>query len=79
MLLLCGMVFDTAFAPLIPDYLFHSDDFSVAELKILDFIGSDHFPLMIELRYEPVVEPIQEAPELDVGDKEDADQAVDTV
>jgi|GEM_PF-1852123 len=79
MLLWCGIMFDTAFAPLILDYLFHSDDLSVAEIKILEFIGSDHFPLMIELSYEPAAEPMQEAPELDAGDKENADQAVDTV
>jgi len=61
------------------DYLFHSDDFRVAEIRILEFIGSDHFPLLIELSYEPDAEPMQEAPELDAGDKEDADEAVDAV
>jgi len=58
------------------DYLFHSDDFRVAEMKTLEFIGSDHFPLLIELSYEPAAESQQQAPELDAGDKADADEAV---
>ncbi|WP_372723230.1 endonuclease/exonuclease/phosphatase family protein [Novipirellula sp.] len=61
------------------DYTFHSDDFRVVEIKTLEFIGSDHFPLMIELSHEPAAELQQEAPELDAGDKEDADQAVDAI
>ncbi|WP_372720146.1 endonuclease/exonuclease/phosphatase family protein [Novipirellula sp.] len=58
------------------DYLFHSDDFRVAELRTLEFIGSDHFPLLIELSHEPEAESKQEAPQLDAGDKQDADEAV---
>lgn len=61
------------------DYVFHSDDFRVAELKVLPTIGSDHFPLWIQLSYEPAAEATQEAPELDAGDAEDAAQAVEAV
>ncbi|QDT07208.1 Endonuclease/Exonuclease/phosphatase family protein [Rubripirellula lacrimiformis] len=59
------------------DYLFHSDDFRVVQLQTLEPIGSDHFPLMIELSHEPDARRTQEAPELDAGDKADADQAVE--
>lgn len=61
------------------DYLFHSDDFRIVEIKRLEFIGSDHFPLLIELSHEPTAEPKQNAPDLDAGDIEDANQAVDAV
>lgn len=61
------------------DYLFHSDDFRVAELKRLAYVGSDHFPLLVELSHEPDATDDQEAPELDAGDREDADEAVEAV
>lgn len=59
------------------DYVFHSDDFRVAELEVLPSIGSDHFPLWLVLSHEPDAEDTQSAPELDEGDREDAQKAVD--
>jgi len=59
------------------DYVFHSDDFRVVELKVLPSIGSDHYPLWITLSHEPSAEATQEAPELDAGDREDATDAVE--
>lgn len=58
------------------DYLFHSKDFRIVELRILPDIGSDHFPLLVELSHEPQAEATQEAPHLDAGDREDASKAV---
>lgn len=58
------------------DYVFSSDDFRVAEMEVLPSIGSDHFPLWIQLSHEPAAEPTQSAPDLDAGDKEDAADAV---
>lgn len=59
------------------DYLFHSEDFRVVELRTLPDIGSDHFPLFVELSHEPAAATTQEAPDLDAGDQEDAQDAVD--
>ncbi len=59
------------------DYLFHSDDFRVVQLRILPEIGSDHFPLLLELSHEPQATTTQEAPHLDAGDREDAADAID--
>ena len=59
------------------DYVFHSDDFRVAELEVLPTIGSDHFPLWITLHHEPDAQDTQAAPDLDAGDREDAQEAVD--
>lgn len=60
------------------DYLFHSDDFRIVELRILPEIGSDHFPLLLELSHEPQAATTQEAPHLDEGDREDASDAVNS-
>lgn len=59
------------------DYLFHSDDFRVVDLQTLPDIGSDHFPLLVELSHEPDAAATQEAPDLDSGDREDAEEAVE--
>ncbi|WP_026261637.1 endonuclease/exonuclease/phosphatase family protein [Kiloniella laminariae] len=35
------------------DHLFHSDDFSLVNIKRLAYTGSDHFPMVFELIFEP--------------------------
>jgi endonuclease/exonuclease/phosphatase (EEP) superfamily protein YafD len=35
------------------DHLFHSNDFRLVELRRCRDIGSDHFPVLVELSYEP--------------------------
>lgn len=42
------------------DHIFHGDDFTVRRLARLDDIGSDHFPLLSELQFEPAAVPAQE-------------------
>jgi len=59
------------------DHLFHSDDFRVVSLKTLSHIGSDHLPLSVVLSYEPDAQKEQSAPDLDAGDREDAQDAVE--
>lgn len=59
------------------DYIFHSDDFRLVELRTLPDIGSDHFPLFVELQHAPEAVVTQEAPDLDEGDQEDASEAVE--
>lgn len=39
------------------DHIFHSDDFLVSRISRLPHIGSDHFPMFIELVYKPLVGP----------------------
>ena len=43
---------------------------------MLPFIGSDHFPLWIQLSHEPAARPWQEPPELDAEDIGDAREAL---
>jgi len=35
------------------DHIFYSREFGLVNLKKLEDIGSDHFPLLIGLNYEP--------------------------
>ncbi len=61
------------------DHLFHSDDFRVVTLRTLPPIGSDHLPLSVILSHEPNARPTQSAPDLDAGDVEDAEAAVEAL
>jgi endonuclease/exonuclease/phosphatase (EEP) superfamily protein YafD len=59
------------------DHLFHSNHFRLVDLRRCDDIGSDHFPVLIELSYEP--ERLEEQPEskADASDQEEADERLD--
>jgi len=35
------------------DHLFHSDDFTVSQIIRLPHVGSDHFPIQVDLRHSP--------------------------
>src|SRR5690606_17596553 len=37
------------------DHVFHTRDFRLVELRILPFIGSDHFPVFVRLSHEPEI------------------------
>lgn len=59
------------------DHVFHTNDFTLIELKRLKSIGSDHFPMFIKLNYEPQAEGVQEEPEdADNEEKEWADDKI---
>ena len=55
------------------DHVFHSRHFTLTDLRCLASIGSDHFPVLIELCYEPDAEFQQAKPRADAGDEKDAD------
>lgn len=44
------------------DHIFHSNDFKLARLARLPSVGSDHFPLLCKLSYEPEARADQEIP-----------------
>jgi endonuclease/exonuclease/phosphatase (EEP) superfamily protein YafD len=58
------------------DHVFHSNDFQLVDLRRLEHIGSDHFPMLIRLCYEPRVAAEQPKAEADAGDYEDAEEKV---
>jgi endonuclease/exonuclease/phosphatase (EEP) superfamily protein YafD len=58
------------------DHVFHEESFTLGELKRLGFFGSDHFPVLADLCYEPKAAPQQEAPAADQDDREEAQEKI---
>lgn len=56
------------------DHVFHTPDFRLIEMRRLESVGSDHFPIYIALSYEPEHE--QPAPTPDSEDLQDANENV---
>ncbi|THH41356.1 endonuclease/exonuclease/phosphatase family protein [Neolewinella litorea] len=57
------------------DHVFHSSDLAVLDLERLPYVGSDHFPVLIKLSYEPQQDENQgETPEGD--DMEEAKETI---
>jgi endonuclease/exonuclease/phosphatase (EEP) superfamily protein YafD len=59
------------------DHVFHSNAFRMVDLRRLDAVGSDHFPMLIELSYEPKVQREQPEPEEDLQDERKAQDLID--
>jgi endonuclease/exonuclease/phosphatase (EEP) superfamily protein YafD len=59
------------------DHLFHSKHFRLVELRRCGDIGSDHFPVLIELSYEPDASVQQAENRADEGDHEEADERLE--
>lgn len=53
------------------DHLFHTDDFTLIKIKRLKSIGSDHFPMFINLNHQPKAEEIQDEPESATDEEEE--------
>ena len=51
------------------DHVFHSSHFTLASIRRLPPIGSDHFPLLTELAYTPALETKQGGIEADADDR----------
>lgn len=58
------------------DHVFASGHFRLVELRRLDAIGSDHFPILVVLDLDPGAVLQQEKPEADAGDVEEAKEAI---
>ncbi|WP_290789445.1 endonuclease/exonuclease/phosphatase family protein [Flavihumibacter sp. UBA7668] len=54
------------------DYIFSSADFGLIAMKRMPHVGSDHFPMFIQLQYQPALEKMQEAPEATTEEKQEA-------
>jgi endonuclease/exonuclease/phosphatase (EEP) superfamily protein YafD len=59
------------------DHLFHSRHFTLVDMRRLRHIGSDHFPVLVRLAYEPGKRGRQSAPEPDSGDHEEAREKIE--
>lgn len=58
------------------DHVFHSNHFRLKDLRRLPSLGSDHFPIYIELSYEKCAEHTQEEP---AATPEEEIEAVETI
>ena len=59
------------------DHVFHSNEFELVSLERLERVGSDHFPILVELVYTPEARLQQpETPEED-GDREEAGDRIE--
>ena len=56
------------------DHLFHSNHFQLIEMKRLENIDSDHFPILISLHYEPGLKFSHSTPQPSSEEKKDARQ-----
>jgi endonuclease/exonuclease/phosphatase (EEP) superfamily protein YafD len=56
------------------DHLFHSHHFQLVRIQRLSEFGSDHFPVLVELQYEPA--PEQQSLPGDEEDEQEADQKI---
>jgi endonuclease/exonuclease/phosphatase (EEP) superfamily protein YafD len=54
------------------DYIFCSASFGLVEMKRLGYNGSDHFPIFTHFVYNKALDNIQEAPEADHSDQDEA-------
>ena len=59
------------------DHVFHSDHFALVDLRRLDHVGSDHFPMLIELEIQPRTPPPKRVPDADRDDQEEAGDVVE--
>ncbi|KLU06032.1 AP endonuclease family 1 domain protein [Rhodopirellula islandica] len=56
------------------DHVFHSTHFAIRELKRMEHVGSDHFPILIDLQYQPVLKDEQRPLEEKASDEEEAEE-----
>ncbi|HET6231812.1 MAG TPA: endonuclease/exonuclease/phosphatase family protein [Longimicrobiaceae bacterium] len=59
------------------DHVFHSNHFRLLELKRLEAVGSDHFPILAELSYEPDASATQPETAEEPGDRTEAREKVE--
>lgn len=59
------------------DHVFHSNELKLVDLRVLDHVGSDHFPVLLELSCEPEAALEQEETKSQEGDQEAAEEFVE--
>jgi endonuclease/exonuclease/phosphatase (EEP) superfamily protein YafD len=59
------------------DHFFHSNHFRLIELRRLPYFGSDHFPVLISISYEPDAPREQEELQADAGQVEEAEERIE--
>ena len=58
------------------DHFFYSEHFGLMRLERLPAIGSDHFPMLLEICYEPQHHYRHDTPAADAEDKQEAEEKI---
>ena len=58
------------------DHIFHSSDFKLIKIRRLKSIGSDHFPIYINLHFEPTSKQLHEEPQADRQEEQEAKEKI---
>lgn len=58
------------------DHVFYTDDFKLVSMEVLEYIGSDHFPVYVQLSYEPAEQYKQEEVKPEEDTKEEAQETI---
>ncbi len=58
------------------DHFFHSKHFRLIDFRRLDYFGSDHFPVYIELSFEPDASLVQKELQADESEEKEADEKI---
>ena len=59
------------------DHIFFSNCFTLVRLQVLGDVGSDHYPVLIELQHEPAAAAVQPEPEKEIEHEFDAQDMID--
>ncbi|TNC72732.1 endonuclease/exonuclease/phosphatase family protein [Rubellimicrobium roseum] len=59
------------------DHVFHEASFTLVRLERLPDIGSDHFPVLVELHFEPSAETRQDTPQPNYVDLDEAEEKIE--
>lgn len=59
------------------DHVFFEESFGLLELAVMGDIGSDHFPFYIALCHDQAAPDLQDQPQLDSSDMEEAEEVID--
>ena len=59
------------------DHVFHSNHFKLVRIERLPHVGSDHFPILIELQYDPHAIEEQDESHEKPGDQQEAEARLD--
>ena len=58
------------------DHVFHDASFKLRRLQVLDSIGSDHFPIYVQLVHDPAAVREHDIPKPDAGDQKEASERI---
>ncbi|MFO7977445.1 MAG: endonuclease/exonuclease/phosphatase family protein [Bacteroidales bacterium] len=58
------------------DHIFYSEEFGLIFLEKLEDIGSDHFPMLVGLNYEPGEDNTEEPEKTDAGEEQEVEEKI---